>query len=70
MVAGTAEAGEVVMADAEQTSERAVSSTDTRERQANQVPLMEKGQNLLFRWSIYATLNLVDDPAMLAIMFT
>jgi hypothetical protein len=32
--------------------------------------VMDQGARLLFQWSIYATLNLVDDPAMLAIIFT
>jgi hypothetical protein len=32
--------------------------------------LIERGEDLLFSWSVYATLNLVDDPALLAIVFT
>jgi hypothetical protein len=31
---------------------------------------MEWGSNLIFRWAIYATVNLIDDPALLAIVFS
>ena len=62
--------GEVAMGDAEPTLEpRLQSSSPGLEMSSIHLKWMEWGSNLIFRWAIYATLNLIDDPAMLAIVF-
>jgi hypothetical protein len=62
---------EVVMADADPSlQEHAQLSATPSKAKAIHLQWIELGSQLAFRWAIYATLNLVDDPAMLAIVFT
>ena len=61
---------EVAMADVEDDLARADQDPPARASIGVHQQVMDKGAHLLFQWSIYATLTLVDDPAMLAIIFT
>ena len=61
----------VAMDDAEQKLQARLPPSSPRlEMGSIHLQWVEWGSNLIFRWAIYATLNLVDDPAMLAIVFT
>ena len=62
--------GEVAMGDAEPNLEpRLQSISPGLEMSSIHLKWMDWGSTLIFRWAIYATLNLIDDPAMLAIVF-